>query len=337
MVVLVSDEAMMRAALELARNVDLAADANPAVGALIVASGAIVGRGWHEGAGTPHAEVVALRQAGTAARNATAYVTLEPCNAQGRTGPCVDALLAAGVSRVVFGQTDPHVVMSGGAHRLEQAGVEVVGGVLAQECEDVNESWSFACRTGRPWVVWKTATSLDGFIAGGPHRWITGEESRSVVQSIRAGVGAIVTGTGTVLADDPLLTVRGADRQPLRVVMGTREVPATARVRPFVASAEPPQDVLDSLWRDHGIHRVLLEAGQGLSTSFWRDGLVDEVYWFTAPTVLGHGVRVLGELPETLGFRDVDTRRVGLDVLAHFRTREAPHCSQESLRSSAAL
>jgi diaminohydroxyphosphoribosylaminopyrimidine deaminase/5-amino-6-(5-phosphoribosylamino)uracil reductase len=315
------DEEMMRLAIGLARTVDLAGDPNPAVGAVIVKDGTVVGRGWHTGAGTAHAEVVALSDAGGAARGATAYVTLEPCNAHGRTGPCTEALVRAGVSRVVYGQADPNPVMAGGGDALRASGVAVSAGVLATECQSLNESWTFAMRTGRPWVVWKTATSIDGFIAGGTDRWITGEDSRALVQVIRAGVGAIVTGTGTVLADDPRMTVRDAARQPLRVVMGARPVPEQAKIRPFLAAGGTPAEVLSSLWRDHGIHRVLLEAGRDLSTSFWRDGLVDEVYWFTAPVALGHGVRVLGELPQALGFRDVDTRRVGLDVLAHFRTR----------------
>lgn len=319
MVVRLTDEDLLLEAVGLARSVDLAHDRNPRVGALVVRDGEVVGRGWHRGSGTPHAEVDALADAGSLARGATIYVTLEPCNGVGRTGPCVDALREAGIARVVFGQADPNPVMAGGAARLAATGV-TVDRIDSAECLALNPSWTFAHTHGRPWVVWKTATSLDGYISGGPDRWITGEESRAEVQRIRATVGAIVTGTGTVLADNPAMTVRGADTQPLRVVVGKREVPDDFAIHPCLRRSGPLRDVLTMLWSEHGVHRILVEAGRDLSTSLWREGLVDEVYWFTAPTLLGGGVRVLGETVDLRRFHDVDVRRVGWDVLTHFRT-----------------
>lgn len=316
----------MRRAIELAGRVDLGHDVNPRVGAVVVAAdGTVLGEGWHEGAGSPHAEVIALRNAGARAAGATVYTTLEPCAASGRVGPCTDALIRAGVSRVVYGQADPNPAMAGGGERLAAAGVHVEAGVLAVECEALNPSWTFAHRTDRPWVVWKTATSVDGFVAppDGASKWITGEPAREHVQRLRAGVGAVVTGTGTVFADDPRLTVRGQDRQPLRVVVGTRELPAQAAVHPAVQYRVPVAQALTALWREHRSHRVLVEAGPRLSTALWLQGLVDEVYWFQAPVVLGRGVPVL-DMPfrqEPLRFPEVALHRVGLDVLYHFLTR----------------
>lgn len=331
-----SHEQYMARALELAASVDLARDVNPRVGAVIVsADGLVVGEGWHRGSGTDHAEVVALSLAGESARGATLYTTLEPCNATGKRPPCVDAIVAAGVACVVIAQSDPNIDMSGGAAGLRNAGVQVIHDVLASEATELNASWTFAHTHQRPWVIWKTATTLDGFISieGAESPWITSEPSREMVQTIRASVGAVVTGTGTVMADNPMLTVRSRDehRQPHRVVVGRRPIDPHANVlqgeHPALLISDDISDVLRALWTDHGIHKVLIEAGASLSTSVWRSGLVDEVYWFQAPTIAGAGTKVLGDIGvETVEdiqrFSQISVNRVGLDVVSHFSTHK---------------
>ncbi|MBU6347497.1 MAG: bifunctional diaminohydroxyphosphoribosylaminopyrimidine deaminase/5-amino-6-(5-phosphoribosylamino)uracil reductase RibD [Actinomycetales bacterium] len=327
------DAQFMRQAIELAAQVDLARDVNPRVGAVIVsADGAVVSTGIHQGSGTDHAEAVAVAAAGDQARGATVYVTLEPCAGTGKRPPCVNALIAAQVATVVYGQADPNQQMAGGAKLLTEAGIEVRS-VLSDECTDLNPSWTFAHKNGRPWVVWKTATTLDGFIsvAGSPSPWITGEAARADVQALRRTVGAIVTGTGTVLADDPLLTVRELPDhdQPLRVIVGSRPIPETSSIlqsaNPAIRVSGGLAETITNLWHDRGIHRVLVEAGQGISTSLWQAELVDEVYWYQAPTIGAAGIKVLGDIAvknvtDLPRFSQIAVNRVGLDVLMHFTT-----------------
>jgi diaminohydroxyphosphoribosylaminopyrimidine deaminase/5-amino-6-(5-phosphoribosylamino)uracil reductase len=240
------------------------------------------------------------------------------------------ALIEAGVARVVFGQSDPNPLAAGGADRLAAAGVEVVGGVLAEDAAAVNEAWTYAVSRGRPMVTWKVASTLDGRIAAedGSSRWITGPEARAEVHALRAAVDAVLVGTGTVLADDPALTVRTpdgrlAERQPLRVVMGRRPIPAGAALRDGSAAlrvfpTEPPADVLAALGAD-GIQHVLLEGGPTLAASFVRAGLVDRVIWYVAPKLLGSGAPAVGHLgvpriDRALGLRITGMSRVGQDV-----------------------
>ncbi len=301
------DIALMSRAIELAARGPLG-DPNPRVGAVIVdLNGTAVGEGFHEGAGTPHAEVVALRQAGAAARAGTAVVTLEPCAHTGRTGPCTQALIEAGVARVVFAQPDPTPAAGGGRAQLEAAGIRTTSGVLGDESADLNEAWSFSFAAGRPKVTWKYAATLDGrsAAADGSSRWITGPQARADVHRLRAQCGAILVGTGTVLADDPALTVRGRDgraavRQPLRVVMGLRKVPETARVRDgaapslLLATREPAEVLAALAGRD--IHHVWLEGGPTVAAAFLGAGLVDEVIAYLAPAFLGAGAPALGNL-----------------------------------------
>jgi diaminohydroxyphosphoribosylaminopyrimidine deaminase/5-amino-6-(5-phosphoribosylamino)uracil reductase len=307
------DESVMRAALDLAKRGPVV-DPNPRVGAVVVdAAGRVVGRGFHRGAGTPHAEVVALAEAGAAARGGTAYVTLEPCDHSGRTGPCSRALLAAGVRRVVHGQSDPNPRAAGGAETLRAAGVQVDTGLLADEAAQFNRAWAFAVTHGRPRVVWKFAGTLDGrsAAADGTSQWITGPQARADVHRLRAESGAILVGTGTVEADDPWLTVREpegrlADRQPLRVVMGRRSVPANARVlddaaETWQARTRNPADVLQGL-ADRGVRQVWLEGGPTVAAAFLTAGLVEEVVAYLAPTLLGGGRPAVGDLGiSTLG------------------------------------
>ncbi len=301
------DIALMSRALELAARGPLG-DPNPRVGAVIVdPRGQVVGEGLHEGAGTPHAEVMALRQAGPAARGGTAVVTLEPCAHTGRTGPCAQALIEAGVARVVFAQSDPTPTAGGGRALLEAAGIRTTSGVLAPDSVALNDAWTFSHAFGRPKVTWKYAATLDGrsAAADGSSRWITGPQARADVHRLRAQSGAILVGTGTVIADDPVLSVRGPDgsatgRQPLRVVMGLRPIPETARVLDGSVPAlhlttHDPAQVLKTL-ADRQIHHVWLEGGPTVAAAFLGAGLVDEVIAYLAPAFLGAGTPAVGDL-----------------------------------------
>ncbi len=297
----------MRRALALAAAPAVRFGPNPRVGCVLLdPSGRIVGEGAHQGAGTPHAEAVALAAAGERARNGTAVVTFEPCDHTGRTSPCTRALLDAGVRRVVFAQTDPNPVAAGGARTLRAAGLQVEGGVLENEAGALNTEWAAAVRTGRPHVTWKYAATLDGRVAAadGSSRWITGPAARREVHDMRATVDAVVVGTGTALTDDPHLTARDADgmplppsRQPLRVVVGTRELPTTATVLDGAAPtvhirSREPDHVLATLW-EHDVRRVLLEGGPTLAGAFLRAGLIDRVVGYVAPALLGEGPSAL--------------------------------------------
>lgn len=323
--------AAMARALDLAATPGVPPGPNPRVGCVLLApDGTMLAEGWHRGAGTAHAEVDALRSAGSAARGATAVVTLEPCHHTGRTGPCSEALLAAGVARVVFGQPDTSPVAQGGAERLRAAGVDVEGGVLAAQCRALNPVWSAAQELGRPFVTWKVAASLDGRVAAadGSSRWITGPEARTEVHRLRAEVDAVVVGTGTALADDPQLTVRDASgeavgRQPLRVVVGRRELPAAARLLDGSApllqlrTHDPAEVVAELAARD--VQHALLEGGPTLAGAFVDAGLVDRLMLYTAPLLLGPGpslvdLRSVRTLAEAVRLRVDDVAQVGPDV-----------------------
>lgn len=334
----IRDAALMRRALDLAARGSWP-DPNPRVGCVVVdAGGELVGEGWHRGAGTAHGEAAALAVAGDRARGGTAYVSLEPCAHTGRTGPCADALVAAGISRVVYGQDDPNGDAAGGADLLRAAGVEVVRGVLADEAAALNERWARTIARGRPLVTWKFAATLDGRSAAtdGTSQWITSEEARADVHALRASRDAIVVGTGTILLDDPRLTVRTgagrmplgslADRQPTRVVVGLRDVPARARVHEGPGEvlhirSRDPHEALATMW-DAGIRDVWLEGGPTLASAFVKAGLVDEVYAYLAPALLGAGRPAVGDLGITSmdGIRRLDVEdvlRVGPDLRVH--------------------
>ncbi|RLK47816.1 bifunctional diaminohydroxyphosphoribosylaminopyrimidine deaminase/5-amino-6-(5-phosphoribosylamino)uracil reductase RibD [Microbacterium telephonicum] len=295
---------------------------NPQVGAVLLSpDGEVLAEGWHRGAGTAHAEVDALSQlpAG-AARGATAVVTLEPCNHTGRTGPCAEALIAAGVARVVYAIDDPGERSSGGGARLRDAGVEVVSGVLADEAAALLESWLTVQRLGRPHVSVKWAQSLDGRAAAadGTSQWITGPVARADVHERRAAADAIVVGTGTVLADDPALTARRPDgslfdHQPRPVVVGRRAVPSGAALtrHPLPLLQDDGTDLAALLGRlaGEGVQRVFVEGGPALASSFLRAGLVDEVLVYLAPTLLGGDRLAVGDI----GVATIDAQR-RLDV-----------------------
>lgn len=291
---------------------------NPQVGAVIVSpSGDVLAEGWHRGAGTVHAEVDALSQLPQgAARGMTAIVTLEPCNHTGRTGPCAEALIAAGIARVVYAVSDPNDVSAGGGERLRAAGVEVEAGVQAEDATALLESWLTVQRLGRPHVTLKWAQSLDGRAAAadGTSRWITGPDARADVHRRRAQADAIIVGTGTVVVDDPALTARQPDgalyeHQPLPVVLGDRPVPAGAALRkhprPLLHRSGHDLPAVLAELRDLGVQRVFVEGGPTLASAFLREGLVDEVLAYLAPTLIGSGAD--GTDRPALGRIGVDT------------------------------
>ena len=329
----------MRRALALAADPVAPFGPNPRVGCVLLdPAGVVVGEGFHRGAGTPHAEVVALGDAGERARGATAVVTLEPCAHTGRTGPCTEALRAAGVSRVVFAQSDPNPEAAGGGEALRAGGIDVVGGVLAEEAAALNEAWAFAVAHGRPFLTWKAAATLDGRVgaADGTSRWITGPEARADVHALRAEVGAVVVGTGTVLADDPHLTVRRDGQvsgpQPLRVVVGERAVPPGARVlddaaETLVLRTRDLDEVVSAL-AAREVRHALLEGGPTLAAAFVAAGLVDAVRWYVAPALLGAGPAALAPvgmstISEALRLTVRDVTLVGTDIRIDARVPRA--------------
>jgi diaminohydroxyphosphoribosylaminopyrimidine deaminase/5-amino-6-(5-phosphoribosylamino)uracil reductase len=326
-------EAMMRRALGLAERGRGVASPNPVVGAIVVAGGEVVGEGWHDGPGSPHAEAMALVAAGEHARGATLYVTLEPCDHQGRTPPCTGAILEAGIARVVAGITDPNPIVDGrGFARLREAGVEVVSPVLPDECSRPIEAFAKHVVTAVPFVTLKMAATLDGKVAArdGSSRWITGEQARDEVHRMRAASDAIAVGAGTALVDDPSLTVRNPShrgRPPVRVLVDARgTVPPTARLfsseaPTLVATTETAPVQRRRAWAAEGadvvvfetqagrvplgallahlgkrdVQALLLEGGPTLAWSAVREDLVDKVVVFLAPKLLG-GERAPGIL-----------------------------------------
>ena len=329
-------ERAMRHALSLAGH-GPAWGVNPRVGCVILSpTGEVIAEGWHRGAGTPHAEVDALSKlAEGQAAGATAVVTLEPCNHFGRTGPCSEALIAAGIARVVYSVDDPGRVSGGGAKRLAEAGVEVEGGVLRDEVEDLLRVWLTAERLHRPYVTVKWASSLDGRAAAadGSSQWITGTAARQRVHEQREQVDAIVVGTGTVLADDPSLTARGdagelLQHQPLPVVIGERHIPGSATVLQRPALLEKSRDlpaILDGLFA-RGIRHVYVEGGPTLASAFIAAGLVDEYLVFLAPALLGGPKLALSDLGVgTIGdarrLHIVSIEQLGDDILITARPK----------------
>lgn len=330
------DTAHMVRALRLAERGLLTTAPNPRVGCVLVREGKVVGEGWHERAGEPHAEINALQQAGPHAAGATAYVTLEPCCHHGRTPPCTDALLAAGVARVVVAMEDPNPQVAGmGLAALRNAGVDTTAGLLADAAERLNAGFVMRMRQGRPWVRCKLAMSLDGrtAMASGESRWITGEAARSDVQHLRARSDAIMTGVGTVLADDPSLTVRvdGLDdsfRQPLRVILDSHlRTPADAKLLDLPGETLLVSGAVDAGSEAHlvrsgvrvvtlplqggqldlravlqylgslQINEVHLESGATLCGALLQAGLIDELVIYMAPHLMGDAARGLFALP----------------------------------------
>ena len=349
-----ADHEFMARALALAARGLYTTTPNPRVGCVVVKDGRPVGEGWHERAGGPHAEINALAAAADRARGATAYVTLEPCSHHGRTPPCAEALIAAGVARVVAALKDPNPRVSGeGMAKLAAAGIETALDLMAAEATELNIGFVSRMTRGRPWVRLKVAASLDGKTAlnNGQSQWITGPEARQDGHRWRARACAVLTGSGTVKDDDPQLTVRGidTDRQPLRVVADSRlETPPTARVLAgggtLVFAAVPGSlpgaevvhmsngkgkvdlaGMLAELGR-RGINELHVEGGSRLNGAFLAAGLADELLLYQAPVLLGDKARGMFDLPELVDLADklelrvIDSRRIGADLrlLARF-------------------
>ncbi|MGH8889883.1 MAG: bifunctional diaminohydroxyphosphoribosylaminopyrimidine deaminase/5-amino-6-(5-phosphoribosylamino)uracil reductase RibD [Acidothermaceae bacterium] len=298
--------AAMRRAIALAERGLGSTSPNPIVGCVILdAEGRPVGEGFHERAGGPHAEIVALRAAADRARGGTAVVTLEPCAHTGRTGPCTKALIHAGIRRVAYAVDDPSALGRGGADALRASRIEVVGGLLEGAAARSNEAWLHRARTGRPFVVWKYAATLDGRVAAadGTSRWITGEAARHDVHVLRSRADAVVVGTGTALADDPALTVRldnvSISRQPLRVVVGRRQLPPSAKVlddsAPTAMMTERNPETVLKMLAERDVVSVLIEGGPTLAGAFMAAGLIDKVVAYIAPAFLGSGKCSLGD------------------------------------------
>jgi len=321
-----AEERFMRLALREARRGVGRTSPNPAVGAVLVKGGRVVGRGHHARAGAPHAEVAAIRDAGARARGADLYTTLEPCDHFGRTPPCSLAILEAGVRRVLSGSSDPNPRVNGrGIRRLRRAGVAVETGILREECDAIIEPWARFITTGRPHVTLKVASTLDGRIAtaGGDSRWVTGAASRALVHRLRDAADAVLVGAGTARADDPRLTTRlpgGRGRDPIRVVLDSRlELPPGLRLlrqrstSPTIVAhvtGTPPGsprrgveylrckarrgrvDLTDLLSRlgKRGVTTLLVEGGGEVSRSLLEGGLVDQLFLFLAPKLAGGGL-----------------------------------------------
>ncbi|GAW49515.1 MULTISPECIES: bifunctional diaminohydroxyphosphoribosylaminopyrimidine deaminase/5-amino-6-(5-phosphoribosylamino)uracil reductase RibD [unclassified Nocardioides] len=328
-----AEQAAMRRALELAATPGVPLGPNPRVGCVLLdEDGRTVAEGFHRGAGTAHAEADALSHAGDRARGTTAVVTLEPCNHTGRTGPCAEALVAAGVRRVVFAQPDPNPAAAGGADTLRAAGVEVESGLLAVESGLLNEVWTFAVEHGRPFVTWKFATSLDGrsAAADGTSRWVSSRAARLDTHRLRALCDVMLVGSNTVAVDDPLLTVRDErdqplGRQPLRAVMGERDLDPGSRI--FAQSTAGDAESLQLRTRDpekalaelyaRGRQHVFLEGGPTLAAAFLRAGLVDEIVAYVAPMLLGAGRSSVADLGITTIADALRPRVIDVTVLEH--------------------
>jgi len=357
------DRRHMARALELAERGLWTTDPNPRVGCVIADGERVIAEGWHARAGEAHAERAALAAARGPLRGATAYVTLEPCCHHGRTPPCADALIEAGIARVVYAMRDPNPRVSGGGiERLVAAGIAVAGGVMERESRELNPGFISRMERGRPWVVVKLAASLDGGTAlpGGESRWITGEAARTDVQKLRARSSAVMTGSGTVLADDPRLDVRlpEATRQPLRVVLDSqlrispdaRIVAAPGKllvlcttdddgraaalraagaevVRVAAAGGGVDLPAALALLAERQVNELLAECGAGLAGALLAAGLADELLLYVAPTLLGPESRRLVDIPtprsmaDRLEFSIADRQDVGGDLLIRLRPR----------------
>jgi diaminohydroxyphosphoribosylaminopyrimidine deaminase / 5-amino-6-(5-phosphoribosylamino)uracil reductase len=296
-------------ALELAERGRRTTHPNPVVGAVVVRDSEVVGEGWHERKGGPHAEVRALEAAGDLARGATMFVTLEPCTRHGSTPPCAEAIIAAGVAKVVVGGADP---TQEGVARLREAGIEV-DLLDAWEARQQNEAWLTWAAQGRPFVIYKAAVTLDGRMTVRDERWVTGEESRRLVHELRAASDAVAVGMGTVRADNPRLDARDVDavRQPRRLAFGNGPLPEGSEL-------ELRTGELDEELRElavEGVQSLLLEGGATLASSFLRAGLVDKLLVFVAPKLSGAGPQLVDTLPEPVSLTRLSARRVGEDVL----------------------
>jgi diaminohydroxyphosphoribosylaminopyrimidine deaminase / 5-amino-6-(5-phosphoribosylamino)uracil reductase len=300
-------------ALELAERGRGKTGDHPLVGAVVVRNDEVVGEGWYEYDGVRHAEAIALEQAGDAAHGSTLYVTLEPCSHQGRTPPCADAVVAAGVARAVVGARDPNPLVDGrGIERIRAAGIEVelLDDLAARR---QNEAWRVWKSLGRPFVTYKAAVTLDGRVAVPRCRWVSGEESRRRVHELRAASDSVAVGMGTVRADAPRLDAREVEaaQQPRRLAFGSGPLPEGSELE---LRSGPLEEELRALAAE-GVQSLLLEGGPTLATAFLAGGLVDKLLLFVAPVLAGEGPHVLGELASPLELLHLHAQPSGEDVL----------------------
>jgi diaminohydroxyphosphoribosylaminopyrimidine deaminase/5-amino-6-(5-phosphoribosylamino)uracil reductase len=302
-------------ALELAESGRGTTHPNPIVGAVVVSGDEIVGEGWHDRKGGPHAEIVALEAAGERARGATVCVTLEPCAHHGVTPPCVDALIGAGVARVVVGQLDPDPAHGGGLEKLRAAGLdgELVDGELAFRCRQQIEEWRTWVTRGRPFVTYKVALTLDGRVRLPGERWVTGEASRKLVHLLRSQSDAVAVGMGTVRWDNPRLDARDVPviRQPRRIAFGRGPLPDGSELE---LRSGRLREELESLAKD-GVQSLLLEGGPTVAAAFLEADLVDKLLVFVAPRLSGEGPGMLEGLLRPLELTRMEARPIGADVL----------------------
>jgi diaminohydroxyphosphoribosylaminopyrimidine deaminase/5-amino-6-(5-phosphoribosylamino)uracil reductase len=302
-------------ALELAERGRGTTHPNPVVGAVVTRDGEVVGEGWHERKGGPHAEVIALEAAGERARGGTLYVTLEPCRSFGQTPPCTAAVLAAGIARVVVASLDPNPEAGGGLEELRAAGVEVelAEGKVADLARRQNETWRTWIAEARPFVTYKAAITLDGRVTLPGSRWVSGEESRRRVHELRAASDAVAVGMGAVRADNPRLDARDieADRQPRRLAFGSGTLPEGSELELL---SGPLEEELARL-AEEGVQSFLLEGGPTLATAFLREGLVDKLLLFVAPRLSGRGPRFLGDLDQPVEVHGLEVEPIGEDLL----------------------
>jgi len=326
--------AFMQRAIALSENALGRTAPNPIVGAVIVgADGSVIAEGFHDRQkSADHAEVVALKIASDRAAGSTMYVTLEPCNHTGTTGPCTQAIIDAGIATVVYAVADPNTVAAGGAAVLKSAGIEVVAGVGADEATHSNRAWLTKVTKGRPFITWKVAATLDGKVAAsdGTSKWITNEASRADVQKVRRGADAIMVGTQTVIADDPHLIPHDglAGNNPLRIVCGTQELPKGAQVfdgaAPTKVIASKDLKVIASEISATGANHILLESGPTLATALLQAGMLDELMLYQGASVLGAGKSFVADLGITtidsaISLARISTETFGDDVKSVYR------------------
>jgi diaminohydroxyphosphoribosylaminopyrimidine deaminase / 5-amino-6-(5-phosphoribosylamino)uracil reductase len=322
----------MRVALSLARRQSGQTHPNPNVGAVIVKDGQTIAHGITANGGRPHAETIAINNALDKTNGATLYVTLEPCSHHGKTPPCVDAIIASGIKTVVIACTDKNPKIKGsGIAALKNSGIEVIENICEKKALEINQGFFSVIEKNRPYIALKIATSLDGKITSSNQRWLTGEPARNYGHLLRAQYDAILTGVGTVLADDPLLTCRlnGLEsRSPIRIVLDrNKRIPKTAKLLndghgSLIMSEELPE-VIDELTK-RGITSILVEAGAKLTNTFLESGLVDKAYWFRAPIIIGEeGLDVNDALAKLASFAQIEHIKLGNDTLDILK------CSQE--------
>jgi diaminohydroxyphosphoribosylaminopyrimidine deaminase/5-amino-6-(5-phosphoribosylamino)uracil reductase len=321
--VLSADEAMARA-IECATYGLGKTFPNPIVGAVITsATGEFISEGFHQG--LDHAEVIAISAAKEIPTGSIIYITLEPCNHHGKTPPCVDAIIAAGIKKVVYAVADPNPIATGGTERLQESGIEVQSGVGEVQARLENRAWLTKIEKSRPRIAWKIASTMDGKVAAadGSSKWITGEIARADVARIRSQADAIVTSTATVIADDPLLTSKGLGKNPVRIVIGITQLASNSQIlgtdaETVLIKSHDTQELI-SLAKDRGFNQLLIESGPTLATALLRADLVDEIILYQAPTLLGSGKASIGDLgistiSDRLDFEIADVEILGADL-----------------------